>query len=203
MSGSASADGTMELEGTLGGSGNLRLTGNNRLSLQTAGNSTENLKLKFRALPLDIRLETPELRLHSSVAEIPDGVLAIPGLDLAFDGSFDTGKLALPNWSFDGIALSAPDDGERAENHIRLRREADGDIFFDTRAEIQFLPGCPLHDFSLTVDRQALDASMSGSFCVLPEPVSLQFNSASDCQFQGSFFGFTIKFGTGCASWSL
>ena len=115
--------------------------------------------------------------------------------------SFDTGKIALPTFNFDGINIVPPGGAELDQNYIQLRRDSAGNIFFDTRAQIPFLPLCPLHDFSLTIENTSIDASLRGNFCVFPDPISLEFNSANNCQFQGGNDDFTIFFGSSCAGY--
>ena len=122
------------------------------------------------------------------------------------DGAFDTGKILLPTWTFDGITLSRPSGGTKTNNYIRLKRGSDGTTVFDTRAQREFLPGCPLHNFALSIrNTSAGNTSVSGSFrgrfCVLPEPISLRYSSGSDCQFSGSAFGWTIFFGRSCGGY--
>ncbi|MEZ5302654.1 MAG: choice-of-anchor D domain-containing protein [Verrucomicrobiales bacterium] len=195
------ASGAFEFEADLGAGDSVDLLSGGRFSVKrrSAAESGIVLGLKPGLVP-ELKLHLPDLVLHSTAPGFPAAGLNIPGIEFDTGGDFDTGKVSLPSFSFDGIALSKPATGVKADNFIQLSRQS-GDIRFDIAAEIVFLPGCPLHDISFGIDGTNVNGSMRGQFCVLPHPVSLTYDSASNCQFESDVLGFCIKFGSGCASW--
>jgi len=87
-----------------------------------------------------------------------------------------------------------------ASNYIRLARDPAGTATFSLKSEQQFLACRQNLNLSVTSGTSPkLSGSFSGNFCVLPEPISLKYDSSKACQFEGNAFGFTIRFGTNCA----
>ncbi len=127
--------------------------------------------------------------------------LNVPGICFDTSGAFDTGRILLPTgFEFDGINLNKPSGASLENNHIRLRRDADGKVAFKIRArhlfEIAGVVSCR-NQLKVTIDNN-VTGSYRGNFCVLPEPISLSFDAGRACQFRGSGFDHTIYFGTGC-----
>jgi hypothetical protein len=196
VSGTAGSDGRLRLSGTLpdAGTTTVRLLNGNSFSLakRTSGPSSYNLDVRVFPRPR-IRINLPRSSLRSTVTGFPSGGIPVPPIAFDTGGAFDTGKISIPSFNFDGVSVS--DGGALNRNYIRLRRETDGDVLFDARAQLTFLPGCPKHRFSLSIKNTSVDASFRGRFCVLPEPISLDYNSSATCPFSGSAFGFTVYFG--------
>jgi hypothetical protein len=75
-------------------------------------------------------------------------------------------------------------------------------ITFTVRSEQTFIAcrrNLALSMVSVNNGLPTVTGSMSGNFCILPEPLSLRHNSGNGCQFSGSAFGFTVFFGSNCA----
>ena len=205
VSGSLSTNGALGLNGTLtalsGGGKAIRLDPAGQLTLEKTGSGSATFDLLLQAFPTPrFALSTPTLILKSTAGEFPSGGLTIPGIDLDTSGAFDTGKLPLPSFSFDGIGVSGDPDGKLKHNHIRLARDTSGKATFTIKSEQQFLSCRQRMKLSIvTGGSPKISGSMEGNFCVLPEPISLSFDSSKTCQFEGTAFGFTVRFGTNCA----
>ena len=194
LSGSVDTDGELRLSGTAGSGTILDFGGINGVQLENRSASAAfSLVLSSRPVPR-LRLELPSLAITSSAADFPSGGIVIPAVSLDTSGAFDTGPVPLSPFTFSGIAVSA--NGEAADNYIRLRRDASGRVAFNALAQIPFLPGCTPDSFALSLDPDHLTATYRGQFCVLPEPVTLNYDSAANCPFSGSAFGFDIHFGS-------
>ena len=169
--------------------------------MEKTGSGSATFDLLLQAFPTPrFALSTPTLILKSTAGEFPSGGLTIPGIDLDTSGAFDTGKLPLPSFSFDGIGVSGDPDGKLKHNHIRLARDTSGKATFTIKSEQQFLSCRQRMKLSIvTGGSPKISGSMEGNFCVLPEPISLSFDSSKTCQFEGTAFGFTVRFGTNCA----
>lgn len=110
------------------------------------------------------------------------------------------GPDSVPAFTFEGIGVAGDPDGTLKHNHIRLARDSSGTGTFTVKSEQQFLACRQRMKLSIvTGGSPKISGSMEGNFCVLPEPISLKFDSSKACQFEGAAFGFTIRFGTGCA----
>lgn len=207
VNGSLTTDGALRVSGDLASGNTIRLEPSGRFFLEKSGSGTQGFELLVQALPSPrLKLTTSALQLKTTATGANGNVfgtsgIALPGLSLDTAGTFDTGKLPLPAMDFDGIPIDGDPAGKRADNHVRLQRDADGKITFSLKAEQQFF-GCR-QKLSLSVvagSTLKVSGSFQGNFCLLPDPgLSLNYNSASSCQFSGSAFGFTVKFGPGCA----
>ncbi|MBS0658732.1 MAG: choice-of-anchor D domain-containing protein [Verrucomicrobia bacterium] len=207
VNGALTTDGTLRVTGDLASGNTIRLEPSGRFFLEKSGSGTQSFELLVQALPSPrLRLATPALQLKTTATGGNGNVfgtsgIPIPGLTIDTAGTFDTGKLPLPAMDFDGITIDGDPAGKRADNHLRLQRDADGKLTFSLKSEQQFF-GCR-QKLSLSVVAGAtlkVSGSLQGNFCLLPDPgLSLNYNSATSCQFSGSAFGFTVKFGPGCA----
>ena len=74
-------------------------------------------------------------------------------------------------------------------------------VTFNAKSEQDFLGDPQNLSMKLRVSGGSLSASGSiqGRFVLLPEPISLNYDSNQACQFSSSAFGFTVYFGTGCS----
>ncbi len=202
VSGSVSTDTALNLNGTVAGNTDLRLLNGGRFALRSRNGGALSFTMGLRALPTPrFQLNLPAMKLLCSPGGSVDPLeVNLPAIDFDSAGTFDTGKLALPgSLVFDGINVEKPSGADLDKNYLRLRRDAAGKVVFNFRAQQKFeAPGISCrNDLKVTIDN-GLSASYRGNFCVLPEPISLNFNGASACQFSGSAFGQTIFFGTGC-----
>ena len=86
-------------------------------------------------------------------------------------------------------------------NHLRFVGGLERGFRFDLKAEIPPFFLCSPQQIAFYVDNLAIGGSYSGNFCILPEPVSLSYDplDPAGCQFQGTFFGWLVKFGSTCA----
>ncbi|MGL5016830.1 MAG: LamG-like jellyroll fold domain-containing protein, partial [Luteolibacter sp.] len=206
VSGSLNTAGELALIGGLPAAGALLLDPSGNLRLRSpSGTSSFQMTVNSQPSPR-LRLSTPSLRLETTGTNadlLPNGI-TIPGLEIDTAGAFDTGKLPLPAFNslnFDGISVSGPALGDRDENHLRLRRDALGEVTFNAKSQQDFLGDLQNLSVKLRVAGGSLSASGSiyGRFVLLPEPISLNYDSSQPCQFSSSAFGFTVFFGTGCA----
>jgi len=198
VGGSLSTEGTLRINGTLGQNGVVRIDPNNRFTLEVFGSSTA---FTLEISPRRLALSTPSMVLTSTDPALSEGVV-IPGVRFDSSGAFDTGKIALPAIEFDGLDISGPSNGTRAKNYIQFQRDNTSRTTLTIKAEQQFVTcrqNLALTMTSVNNGLPTVTGSMSGNFCILPEPVSLRFNSGSSCQFSGSAFGFTVFFGSSCA----
>jgi photosystem II stability/assembly factor-like uncharacterized protein len=195
LAGSVSTGGELRLTGTAGSGTILDFGGAKGVRLEKSGASSAcALVVSSHPVPR-LRLDLPALVLKSNNSDFPAAGIAIPAISLDTSGAFDTGCLPLPAFTFAGIAISRPSGGQPANNYVRLRRDSSGNLTFDTRAEIRFLPACDPEQFSLTLAPDTLRASYRSHFCVLPDPVSFSYDANATCPFSGSAFGFDIHFG--------
>jgi len=172
-------------------------------SLEPQSGVTENVEFEIAAgATPSMRLILPAMELNSNTTGFPGSGLDIPGITIDTSGTFDTGNIPLPDFSFDGIALSKPDGGALAKNNIRFRRTSGGNFKFDILAQIPFL-NCSDHEFVINITNTAVGGSFSGTFCVLSSPASLEYSSGSSCQFTSDLDNYTIFFGSGCAGVSI
>lgn len=206
VNGSLTTDGALSVSGNLASGNTIRLDPSGRFFLEKTGSGTQAFELLVQALPSPrLKLTTPALRLKTTATGANGNVfgssgIPIPGITLDTSGAFDTGKLPLPVMDFDGITIAGDSNGRRKDNHIRLQRDEDGKTTFSLKSEQQFF-GCR-QDLSLKVTAGStlkVTGSFRGNFCLLPEPLSLTYSNSSSCQFSGSAFGFTVRFGPGCA----
>jgi hypothetical protein len=192
LTGSISTDGELCLTSTTGTGTILNFGGPYGIRLENA--STAAFALVFTSRPEPrLRLDLPSLIIKSTAGDFPSGGIVVPAVSFDTSGAFDTGRVALPAFTFAGIAISS--NGNLDNNHIRLRRNLSGRVVFDARAQISFLPGCDPDKFALTLATDTLRASYHSQFCILPEPITLNYDSAATCPFHGSAFGFDIHFG--------
>ena len=133
-------------------------------------------------------------------ANVDDLTLNTPAIDFDSSGAFDTGKISLPSFDFDGVPVSNETDGPKSENYLRLRRTEAGKVSFTTKAVLEPFDNCE-GDFSLTIERPAsgslsVDGSMTSNFCVLPFTLSMGYDSGrSTCQFFFEADGWRVLFG--------
>jgi hypothetical protein len=192
LTGSISTDGELCLTSSTGPGTILNFGGPYGVRLENA--STAAFALVFTSRPEPrLRLDLPSLIIKSTAGDFPSGGIVVPAVSFDTSGAFDTGRVALPAFTFAGIAISS--NGNLDNNHIRLRRNLSGRVVFDARAQISFLPGCDPDKFALTLATDTLRASYHSQFCILPEPITLNYDSAATCPFHGSAFGFDIHFG--------
>jgi hypothetical protein len=203
VSGSVSTDTTLSLNGTVAGTNDLRLLNGPRFVLKSRTGGPLAFDMSLRALPApQFKLNLPAMKLRCVPGGSVDPLeVNVPAVSFDTSGTFDTGKIALPSGVvFDGIDVNKPSDADLDKNYIRLKRDSAGKVVFKLRAqqlfEIAGVLSCR-NDLKVTIDN-AVSASYRGNFCVLPEPISLDFNGSSSCQFSGSAFGQTITFGSDC-----
>jgi hypothetical protein len=195
LAGSVSTGGELRLTGSADSGTILDFGGAKGVRLEKSGASSAcALVVTSHPVPR-LRLDLPALVLKSNNSDFPAAGISIPAISLDTSGAFDTGRLPLPSFTFAGISISRPSGGQLADNSIRLRRDSSGNLTFDTRAQIRFLPDCDPEKFSLTLSPDALHASYRSHFCVLPDPVSFSYAAGAACPFSGSAFGFDIHFG--------
>lgn len=208
VSGSVDSRGRLLLEGSLPTGGRIDLVPGGHFFLERTG-GTGDFQFEFDAsrpgFPA-MRLNLPSLALKSTAstargAALPGAGLILPGLSLDTSGAFDTGKIELPSFSLDGIALAANPSGELDDNHLRVRRDGTGTVSLEVKAEQQFITCRQDVAFELRSSGglPSISGSVRGNFCVLPEPITLRYDSSSSCQFSGSAFGFTVQWGSSCA----
>ncbi|HWB01723.1 MAG TPA: choice-of-anchor D domain-containing protein [Verrucomicrobiales bacterium] len=196
MAASINTDAELELTGSLASGISVPLIGGGRFTVAAASGSPAFLIRAWTQPSPGVQLKLPDLKLGCTAAGFPDGILTIPALEINTNGAFNTGKIPLPSWNFDGISISRPSGGDLDDNYIKLKRTDGGTISFETKAQLPFLPGCPLHSFSLTVYGSSVSASYRGKFCVLPEKVSIGYSHTSNgAQFSGTAFDHTLYFG--------
>jgi len=207
VSGSVNTDGALALTGALLQNGRIHLDANGQTFLEKTTSGSANFSFLIQPLPSPrLALSTPALRLKTTANGatgnvFPSSGISIPAITIDTSGDFDTGRLPLPAFDFDGINIDGDPNGTRKRNHIRLKRE-NGKVTFKVKSQQSFV-GCR-QKLSLTVESRTaatpkVKGSMSGNFCVLPEDFSLNYSSSSSCQFSGSAFGFTVRFGGSCA----
>jgi hypothetical protein len=197
VGGSLNSSGKLQINAALAENGTVSIDPNNHFFLEALNSSQFTLEIS----PRQLVLATPSMRLRSTSPEFSSGVV-IPGVRFDSSGAFDTGKIALPALNFDGISVSGPSDGTRDNNHIRFQRDTANRTTFTIKSEQAFLNCNQNLALSMTSVGNGLPnvtGSMSGNFCILPEPISLRYNSGNGCQFSGSAFGFTVSFGSNCA----
>ena len=203
VSGSVGTDTTLNLNGSIAGSNDLRLLNGARFILESRNGGALAFNLGLRALPSpQFKLNLPAMRLVCT----PGGNVSalnvnVPEISFDTSAAFDTGKIPLPTGvTFDGIDVNKPSGAALDKNYVRLKRDSAGKVVFKLRAqqlfEIAGVLSCR-NDLKVTIDN-SVSASFRGNFCVLPEPISLNFNGGSSCQFSGSAFDQTIFFGAGC-----
>ncbi len=191
--GTVTTDGELRLTGTANSGTILNFGGSQGVFLENAG-ATASFALVFTSMPEPrLRLDLPSLVIKSNADDFPGNGIVVPAVSLDTSGAFDTGCIALPSFTFAGINVSS--GGNLDDNYIRLRRNTAGHVVFYTRAEIPFLPDCDPGKFSLTLATDTLHASYRNQFCVLPEPITINYDSTATCPFSGSAFGFDIHFG--------
>jgi len=70
-----------------------------------------------------VRLTLPDITLYDNgLDQWTDGLQITSGFTFDSEGDFDTGKIGLPAFTFDGITLSAGGDSEN--NYVRVQRES-------------------------------------------------------------------------------
>jgi photosystem II stability/assembly factor-like uncharacterized protein len=207
VSGSVNTDGALALSGAILQNGRINLDANGQTFLEKTTSGSANFSFLIQPLPSPrLRLHTPALRLKTTANGatgnvFPSSGISIPAITIDTSGDFDTGRLPLPAFDFDGINIDGDPNGSRKRNHIRLKRE-NGKVTFKIKSQQSFV-GCR-QKLSLTLESRTsatpkVKGSMSGNFCVLPDDFSLNYSSGSSCQFSGSAFGFTVRFGGSCA----
>jgi hypothetical protein len=201
-SGSVGTDGALDLVSTAFSTG--VPAGPFSLERKNSGDSFR-VKLRSQLSNPSLRVSLPRLLVKSStVTGWPSAGVEMPGFAFNVDGAFDTGKVPIRTFSFDGIGISAPDDAELKKNYVRLKREAHGDTLFKIEARMSFpFPpplDCDTHTLRFTIDNGTVSGTYSGKFCLpLDDPVSLDYSSGSSCQFQLSSGIYDFYFGSTCA----
>ena len=202
VSGSVGTDTSLNLNGSVAANTDLRLGGNARFAVRSRNNGPLAFNLGMTMLPPRFQIQLPPASLICTPGGQVDALsVNVPGIAFDTSGAFDTGRIPLPTGvSFDGINVNKPSGASLENNHIRLKRDADGKVAFKLRArhlfEIAGVVSCR-NQLKVTIDNN-VSASYRGNFCVLPEPISLGFNAGSPCQFRASGFDTTIYFGSSC-----
>jgi hypothetical protein len=171
-----------------------------------------DVELLWNTFAPSIQITLPDLTLyHNTIPHLGDeGMPLIDGFTFDSSGDFDTGKIGLPTFWFDGVNINP--GGALSNNHVRVLRR-NGAVSLSLRDHRSFFASSM--DLAFDINTAG---SVSGSFSgdvvfdfkvgplnlndVTLFSMDMAYESNSDCQFEGSASagGFTwgVCFGSSC-----